>query len=239
MHKRTSGFTLLELLTVVTIAGLLLAVAVPGMRAFIQNAEMTGAANDLVHAVQTARTEAIKRRRNVVVCTAVDPLAAEPECDGEPTLNGWIVFVDNNSNGRWNAAGFDDIDGDEHQDIDEDANNNDVLDGGEDADGDGHLDVAEEDVAEDEEILLQHAPLNAGITATARLDDDDETDFIVTYNSTGFTTATTVAAVVMCDARGNEASFGDLSAARGITISATGRVATTRGIQEIEDLGGC
>jgi len=238
MHKRNSGFTLLELLTVVTIAGLLLAVAVPGMRAFIQNAEMTRAANDFVHAVQTARTEAIKRRRNVVVCTAADPLEADPTCDDDSTLNGWIVFVDSNSSGDRDAAGFDDVDEDGHQDIDEDANDNGILDGGEDDDGDGHLDVAEDDI-EAEEVLLQHAPLNAGVTAVSRDDGDDETDFIVTYNSTGFTTATDVSAVVMCDARGNAASFGDLSAARGITVSATGRVATTRGIQEIEDLGGC
>ena len=217
MHKRNSGFTLLELLTVVTIAGLLLAVAVPGMRAFIQNAEMTRAANDFVHAVQTARTEAIKRRRNVVMCTAADPLEADPTCDDDSTLNGWIVFVDSNSNGDRDAAGFDDIDGDEHQDIDEDANDNGILDGGEDDDGDGHLDVAEDDI-EAEEILLQHAPLDPGVTAVSRDTDDDETDFIVTYNSTGFTTATNVSAVVLCDARGNKASFGDLSAARGITV---------------------
>lgn len=133
MQKRNSGFTLLELLTVVTIAGLLLAVAVPGMRAFIQNAEMTRAANDFVHAVQTARTEAIKRRRNVVVCTAADPLEANrPATRTSSTLNGWIVFVDSNSSGDRDAAGFDDADEDGHQDIDEDANDNGILDGGED-----------------------------------------------------------------------------------------------------------
>lgn len=238
MNKRHSGFTLLELLTVVTIAGLLLAVAVPSMRAFVQNSRMTGAANDLVRALQVSRSEAIKRRRNVVLCTSDDPLAAAPACADEDTLNGWVVFVDSNSDGAWNGSSFDDVDGDGNQDVDEDTNGDGVLDPAEDVDGDGNLDVAEASIAA-EEILLTHEPLHAGITATSRLDEDTDTDFFVSYDATGFVTGTTVTAVVMCDSRGNAASFGDLSAARGVTISATGRIATTRGIEEIDDLGGC
>ncbi len=238
MNRKTSGFTLLELLAVVTIAGLLLAVAVPGMRAFIQNGRMTGAANDLVHALQTTRTEAIKRRRNVVMCTSADPLEEEPACDDEAALNGWFIFVDNNADGIWDAASVVDVDGDGDE-LDEDANDNGIEDAGEDAAGDNDGTFDQVDAVEAEVILLQHAPLDGGITAGARLDDGDETDFVITYDSTGFLTGTDVSAVVMCDARGNTASFGELSAARGVTISATGRVATTRGIEEIEDLGGC
>ena len=238
MERRTSGFTLLELLAVVTIAGLLLAVAVPGMRAFIQNGRMTGAANDLVHALQTARSEAIKRRRNVVVCTSADPLEAEPDCDDEAAVNGWFVFVDNNADGVRDAASVVDVDGDGDE-LDEDTNGNGIEDPGEDTAGDNDGTFDQVDAVEAEAVLLQHAPLDAGITAVSRLADGDETDFVITYDSTGFVTGTDVAAVVMCDARGNTASFGELSAARGITISATGRVATTRGIEEIEDLGGC
>jgi type IV fimbrial biogenesis protein FimT len=238
MHRRHAGFTLLELLTVVTIAGLLLAVAVPSMRAFVQNSRMTGAANDLVRALQVARTEAVKRRRNVVVCTADDPLAATPACAGEATLNGWVVFVDSNSDGAWNGASFNDVDGDGNQDPDEDLDGNGLLDPGEDVDADGNLDVAEDSIPA-EDILLTHAPLHSGITANSRQDEDTDADFFVSYDATGFLAGTAVGAVVMCDDRGNAASFGDLSAARGVTISATGRVATTRGIEEIDDLGGC
>lgn len=238
MNKRHSGFTLLELLTVVTIAGLLLAVAVPSMRAFIQNGRMTGSANDLVRTLQVARSEAIKRRRNVVVCTAADPLSTTPACDDEPTLNGWFVFVDNNADGAWDDESEVDVDGDGDL-LDEDANNNGIEDAGEDdaGDDDDTFDQVAPVAAED--ILLQHAPLDSGITATSKLDEDTDADFFVTYDSTGFVTGTGVTAVVMCDIRGNTASFGDLSAARGVTISATGRIATTRGIAEIDDLGGC
>ena len=238
MKTRDSGFTLLELLTVVTIAGLLLAVAVPSMRAFVQNGDMTSAANDLLRAAQVARSEAIKRRRNVVVCTSADPLAADPACDDDSTLNGWFVFVDNNADGVWDEASVVDVDGDGDE-LDEDTNGNGTEDPGEDTAGDNDGTFDQTEPVEAEAILLQHAPLEQGITAVSRLDDDTETDFIVTYDGTGFTTGTTVTAVVICDSRGNTASFGDLSAARGITLSNTGRIATTRGIDEIDDLGGC
>ena len=237
MKTRSAGFTLMELMVTLALAAVILSIGAPSFGEFRRNNRLTSVGNEFLGAVQTARTEAIKRQTPVAVCPSADPTDAGATCTSG-AFNGWIVFVDSNSNGDRDAAGFDDIDGDEHQDIDEDANDNGILDGGEDDDGDGHLDVAEDDI-EAEEILLQHAPLDPGVTAVSRDTDDDETDFIVTYNSTGFTTATNVSAVVLCDARGNKASFGDLSAARGITVSATGRVATTRGIQEIEDLGGC
>lgn len=46
--------------------------------------------------------------------------------------------------------------------------------------------------------------------------------------------------VVMCDDRGNEISTGGVSAARGLSISATGRTTISRDKEFIEDqLGGC
>lgn len=88
-----SGFTLLELMFVVTVAAVILGVGVPNMRQFILNNRMTGAANDLLAAIYTARSESVKRHAQVVMCFASNPLAATPTCDGTPT-QGWVVFVD-------------------------------------------------------------------------------------------------------------------------------------------------
>lgn len=104
MKKAQSGFTLLELMLVVTIAGLLLGFGVPAMGNFFRNARITGAANDVMGGLHFARSEAIKRRVPVTICTSVDPLNNNPVCDASPLLTGWVAFVDPNQNGQRDAA---------------------------------------------------------------------------------------------------------------------------------------
>jgi len=100
--KRVTGFTLIELMVTLSLAAILMAIAVPNMRTFIQNNRLTAAANDLLRSFQLARTEAIKRQQNVVVCASADPTAANPSCSyGQ--FSGWIVFQDTNSD--WQAGG--------------------------------------------------------------------------------------------------------------------------------------
>ncbi|MGE0030222.1 MAG: GspH/FimT family pseudopilin [Steroidobacteraceae bacterium] len=104
MKKAQSGFTLLELMLVVTIAGLLLGFGVPAMGNFFRNARITGAANDVMGGLHFARSEAIKRRVPVTLCTSADPLDNNPVCDASALLTGWIAFVDPNQNGQRDAA---------------------------------------------------------------------------------------------------------------------------------------
>jgi len=104
MKKAQSGFTLLELMLVVAIAGLLLAFAVPAMGNFFRNARITGAANDLMAALHFARSEAIKRRLPVTLCTSADPLDNNPVCDASALLTGWVAFVDTNQDGLIDAG---------------------------------------------------------------------------------------------------------------------------------------
>lgn len=94
----SSGFTLLELMITIAVAGVLAAVAIPNMRDFIRNNRLTAAANDLLRSTQVARSEAIKRQRNVVVCASADPRAEEPTCNYD-AFTGWVVFED--TNGNW------------------------------------------------------------------------------------------------------------------------------------------
>jgi hypothetical protein len=69
----------------------------------------------------------------------------------------------------------------------------------------------------------------------------------MTYLPSGFAQAAGAGQLVFCDSRGNEPSAGELSAARAITISPTGRAGVTRGTAEIQEMidaigvsiGGC
>jgi type IV fimbrial biogenesis protein FimT len=95
-----SGFTLIEFMVALACVGVLLTVAVPTMRLFSQNNRLTSASNDLLRSFQIARSEAIKRRENVVVCASSDPTIDHPVCSYGP-FQGWIVFQDTNNN--WQA----------------------------------------------------------------------------------------------------------------------------------------
>lgn len=92
-----SGFSLLELMVVVTIASILAAVAIPSFRTFILNSQRSTAVNDLMASLQLARSEATKLGQPVVVCRSN---TAGTACDnGTNWSTGWLVFVntDNDS----------------------------------------------------------------------------------------------------------------------------------------------
>ncbi len=88
---RTAGFTLLELLITMSIAAILLTIAVPSFR-YVTNANrISGEVNGLLGDLQFARAEAIKEGRTVTVCVSNDGA----NCANSTTWqSGWIVFSD-------------------------------------------------------------------------------------------------------------------------------------------------
>jgi len=75
---------------------ILLAVAVPGLQPLARNNRLTALTNDLISAVNFARSEAVKRGVRVTVCKSANPGAAAPVCSTTANWrDGWLVFVDN------------------------------------------------------------------------------------------------------------------------------------------------
>lgn len=91
MPRQARGITLVEMLAVVSIVGILTAVAVPNMSGFVVNNRLSGTANDLVTALSLARSESILRGAPVVLRRTS---AAEQDWNG-----GWELFVDLDGNG--------------------------------------------------------------------------------------------------------------------------------------------
>lgn len=93
--KRGAGFTLVELLTTLTVAAILLSVAIPSFRNLIRNNRMDSAVGSLSLDFAYARSEAIKRVRPVVLCKTSNRTACSTTANW---ADGWIVYVDTNGN---------------------------------------------------------------------------------------------------------------------------------------------
>ena len=105
--SRHRGFTLIELMVTVGLVGILLAAVIPNMRTFLRNNQLSGGVNDMLHSIQMARTEAIKRQNgNIIVCgsAATPSMAATALTCDYATFKGWFVFQDLNNNWQHDAA---------------------------------------------------------------------------------------------------------------------------------------
>lgn len=95
MNNRENGFTLIELLVTLSVAAILLAVAVPNFIAFVQNSRLASQANDLVTMLNYARSEAVKRNQRITVCSR----ATNTSCADTTWDDGLLVFADANGDG--------------------------------------------------------------------------------------------------------------------------------------------
>ncbi len=95
--RHHSGFTLVELLTTVTIFTTLLSLAIPEFRSMAERNQIATAHNAFLSTIQFTRSEAIKRGNDVVICKW-DNIQAT--CDSVRSWqSGWAVFNDQNGNG--------------------------------------------------------------------------------------------------------------------------------------------
>lgn len=88
---RNSGFTLLELMIVITLAAVITAIGIPSFQNTVANQRRTAAINELALAFNLARSEAVKRVRYVSICKSSDgATCGGPAVEWE---DGWIIFA--------------------------------------------------------------------------------------------------------------------------------------------------
>lgn len=90
--RRMQGVTLTELIVVVTIVGILTAIAIPSFRTATQTNRFATQVNDLLGDLNLARSEASKRGVVVKVCRK-----GGTSCWNGCWKNGWTVFIDKNN----------------------------------------------------------------------------------------------------------------------------------------------
>ena len=94
------GFTLIELMIVITVMAVLLAIAVPSFRDATLGSKLSSYANNFVASANLARGEAIKRNAEMKLCVSTNGTS----CASGGWEQGWIVFRDINDNGTVDSA---------------------------------------------------------------------------------------------------------------------------------------
>lgn len=97
------GFTLHELLVSLAIGGSVTTGAA-GLHDFVQEHRSAAAVNELVGHLSLARSEAIKRGVEVVVCASKDGAGCADADDDYTRWDGYLAYVDGNDNGSLDAA---------------------------------------------------------------------------------------------------------------------------------------
>ncbi|NRH42953.1 GspH/FimT family pseudopilin [Pseudomonas sp. MS15a(2019)] len=84
------GFTLIELMVAIAILAIVIAIAAPSFNRTVQSNRAAVMSNELVGALQTTRSEALKRRTNVTLCRRnADGSACEAGTDWSA---GWLLI---------------------------------------------------------------------------------------------------------------------------------------------------
>jgi len=97
MTRLTKGFTLLELIITMTIAGILIAVAAPSFSSLILNNRLIAQNNGLLTALSLGKSEALKRGLSVTLCKRN---TAGTACNTTGSWqDGWLLFADQNNIG--------------------------------------------------------------------------------------------------------------------------------------------
>lgn len=85
------GFTLVELMVTVAVLGIVAAIAAPSFGRMINHNQLVSSSNEMIAAMQVARTEAVSRRATTTFCPSKDGA----NCSGAAGSE-WIVFATKN-----------------------------------------------------------------------------------------------------------------------------------------------
>lgn len=89
--NKNRGFTLIEVVITMAIVGIFASLAIPAFSNLIQSNRVTSGTNLLISSLHLARSEALKRANNVVLCVSTNQTSCT---GGGDYAQGWIIFTD-------------------------------------------------------------------------------------------------------------------------------------------------
>ena len=99
--NQLKGFTILEVMMVIVVVGILSMVAIPSIGQWINNQRIKSHMYDFLNALGIARSEAIKRKTPVSICSSNNGASCAGSNDWK---SGWIIFQDSDGDGVVDVA---------------------------------------------------------------------------------------------------------------------------------------
>lgn len=90
------GATVIELMMTITLAGIILSLAVPALKQFLANNQIVSTSNSIVSGLNMARTTAVHSGEDITIC----PSSNGSSCAVDTWDDGWIVFKDLDNDGE-------------------------------------------------------------------------------------------------------------------------------------------
>lgn len=87
----SKGFTLIEMIVVTAVISIIVSLGLPGMRAFIAGSRLVTQTNDVISALQVARSEAIRLNTPVTFCRVANNTATT--CQGGSGGEDWKFWA--------------------------------------------------------------------------------------------------------------------------------------------------
>lgn len=97
MHTHRHGFTLVELMTTLAIAAILIPLSIPGWQRFQENSRASALSNQVLASIFNVRSNAIISSHNAVLCPSPDGKQCSRDLDWSV---GLLSFQDRNRNGQ-------------------------------------------------------------------------------------------------------------------------------------------
>lgn len=98
MIKKSTGFTLIELMVTIAVLAIIAGIGIPSMSGFIEQNKVNSIKEQLASAINLARSEAIQKNEYVVIC-GIKKNEKQCKTGGNKKWHfGWLVFVDKNNN---------------------------------------------------------------------------------------------------------------------------------------------
>ncbi len=100
IRTKHTGFTLVEMVVVLAISSILISLAAPSFQTMVDKNRVDTVTNELANALFYVRSEALKRRMDVILCVSN---ASGSDCETvEPFdyANGWLIYMDCDGNGE-------------------------------------------------------------------------------------------------------------------------------------------
>ena len=101
MQKQQIGLTIIELMIAIAVLSIVLSVGVPSFERIMDTNQLAGQSNNFISSFNFARSEAVKRKQDIVICHSNDA----NDCAGSNGYeDGWHVYVDVNRNASFDSG---------------------------------------------------------------------------------------------------------------------------------------